>query len=144
MVKHRILLLLCVAKSLLSQPSHFVELNWVWQPDGAGVATGFTVKRGIVSGGPYTQVGIINGPAFSAFIDFGPFVEGQTYYYVVTAVGPGGESSASNEASATIPAASPAAALTLSSSVNPSTVGQAVTFTASLPETAAYFYGTVQ
>src|ERR1051325_9394852 len=144
MVKHRIVLLLCLARSLLSQPSHFVELNWVWQPDGGGIATGFTIKRGIVTGGPYTQVGVVNGPAFSAFIDFGPFVEGQTYYYVVTAVGPGGESPASNEASATIPAASFSAALTLSRSAKPSTVGQAVTFTASLPETAGYFNGTVQ
>lgn len=138
-MKRVVLLLLCAAGALLGQPFHSVSLNWAWGQDGGGAATGFNIKRGTVSGGPYTQVGVVSSPTTLTFTDFGPFVEGNTYYYVVTAFGPGGESSPSNEARATIPST-----VLFTSSVNPSTVGQAVTFTLSLPADAKSLNGTAQ
>jgi uncharacterized protein (TIGR03437 family) len=132
-------LLLCATYALFGQSSHSVSLNWAWEQDGGGTATGFNIKRGNTSGGPYAQVGALTSPSILTFTDFGPFVEGNTYYYVVTAVGHGGESSPSNEASATIPTTS-----LLTSSINPSTVGQVVTFSISLPGATAGLSGEVQ
>ena len=45
--------------------------------------------------------------AGTQFTDTSALVEGTTYFYVVTSVGPGGESVASNEASALIPVSKP-------------------------------------
>jgi hypothetical protein len=72
-----------------------VTLSW---GDVAG-ATGYNVYRGTASGGPYDKV---NGAAIGAtsFIDT-DVANGNTYFYVVRAVGPGGESGNSNEAQAT-------------------------------------------
>jgi hypothetical protein len=113
-------LILCGPGSVFGQGAHFVSLSWSWQQASGAGATGFSIKRGTVSGGPYTQVGVVGSPAILFFTDTGPFIEGNTYYYVVTAVGPGGESSPSNEASATIPisllSAWPLAGLTVSKS----------------------------
>jgi hypothetical protein len=44
-------------------------------------------------------------------------VEGTTYFYVVTAVGPGGESVNSNEATALIPVSKPSPPSNLTSTV---------------------------
>ena len=100
-------LILTAPGTLLGQASHSVTLQWAWQQGNGGAATGFNVKRGTTSGGPYTQVGAVGSSTTVVFTDSGPFVEGQTYYYVVTAVGPQGESAPSNEASATIPTSNP-------------------------------------
>ena len=67
-------------------------------------ATSYYVKRGTVSGGPYTTVGT---PAGTTYADT-KLTNGTAYYYVVTAVGASGESSNSNQASAT-PTAAPSA-----------------------------------
>ena len=70
------------------------------------------MKRAAVSGGPYTT--IASGVTTTNFTD--SLVSNETaYFYVVSAVGTGGESANSNEASATpLPAAPPAAPTGLS------------------------------
>ena len=70
-----------------------VELSW-W---GSAYATGYTVKRATTAGGPYTTVDSgIND--LLTFTDSG--MPAGTYYYVVTAATPTGESAPSNEAKA--------------------------------------------
>lgn len=51
------------------------------------------------SGGPYTKIGTTNSLQFA---DIGG-IAGTTYFYVVTAVGPNGESANSAEVSITLP-----------------------------------------
>jgi fibronectin type 3 domain-containing protein/beta-lactamase superfamily II metal-dependent hydrolase/predicted extracellular nuclease len=75
-----------------------VNLAWNTVPG----ASGYNVKRGTVAGGPYSTIA---SPATNAHDDT-TAVNGTTYYYVVSAVGPGGEGPNSSEASAT-PAATP-------------------------------------
>lgn len=70
-----------------------VVLSWT----GSAGATGYHVKRGTASGGPYTQVGT---PVASPYTDAG-LTNGTPYYYVVTAINAGGESLNSTEATAT-------------------------------------------
>jgi regulation of enolase protein 1 (concanavalin A-like superfamily) len=69
-----------------------VALNWSASPG----ANGYQVKRGTVSGGPYT---IIATPATATHNDT-TVVDGLTYYYVVSATTIGGESANSSQASA--------------------------------------------
>ncbi len=83
------------------------SLTWT----AGGGATGYNVKRGTASGGPYTTVG---SPAGTTYADTS-LTNGTAYYYVVTAVNATGESGNSNQATATPTAAStaPAAPLNL-------------------------------
>lgn len=71
-----------------------VTLSWIAVTD----ATGYNVKRSTTAGGPYTT--IASNVAGISYVDT-DVANGTTYYYVVTAVGPNGESVNSNEASAT-------------------------------------------
>ena len=75
-----------------------VSLSWT----ASASATSYNVKRSTTSGGPYTLVG---SPSSTSFTNTG-LTNGTTYFYVVTAVNSGGESSNSSEASATPQAAS--------------------------------------
>lgn len=61
-------------------------------------ATSYTVKRGSTPGGPY--VSIASGVKGARYTD-GTVANGTTYYYVVSATNPLGESGDSNEGSAT-------------------------------------------
>lgn len=61
-------------------------------------ATSYNVKRGLSLGGPYSV--IASGVLTTTFTDTG-LVNGDDYHYVVSAVGPGGESGNSSEAFAT-------------------------------------------
>jgi fibronectin type 3 domain-containing protein len=70
-----------------------VALTW----SASATATSYHVKRGAVSGGPYTQV---NAPSGTSFNDSG-LNNGTKYYYVVSAVNASGESANSTEVSAT-------------------------------------------
>jgi len=70
-----------------------VTLGW----NAAAGAASYNVKRSVVSGGPYTTIA---SPATTAYTDTG-LTNGTTYYYVVSAVGTGGESANSAAASAT-------------------------------------------
>jgi hypothetical protein len=92
---------LLISSGLMAQ-FHSVTLTWEWYRGTGGIATGFNVKRATISGGPYTTISSINEITVMTYVD-GNVVEGTTYYYVVTAVGPGGESDPSDEASALIP-----------------------------------------
>jgi hypothetical protein len=62
------------------------------------LATGYSLKRATVSGGPYTPV--TNGLTGASFADSG-LVNGTTYYYTLTANNQIGESAPSPEVSVT-------------------------------------------
>jgi hypothetical protein len=78
---------------------HSVTLTWTASTS-TGV-TGYNVFRSQTTGGPYTQMNtnLIGG---TSFVD-SSVTAGQTYYYVTTAVGISGQSSYSNETSASVP-----------------------------------------
>src|SRR4029077_5813487 len=69
-----------------------VSLGW----SASSGATSYNVKRSTTSGGPYSTIG---SPSGSSYTDT-TAVNGTTYYYVVTAVGTGGESANSRQATA--------------------------------------------
>lgn len=105
----RILLLFIIALPIWAQ--HQVTLSWNWQQGSGDPATGFNVKRGN-QGGPYQTIAQIPASPTS-FIDQGTapntLTAGNQYCYIVTATGPGGESTPSNETCVKIPASPPAA-----------------------------------
>ena len=70
-----------------------ILLNW---PASTG-ATGYSIKRGFSSGSETT---LLTGILATSYTDTN-LVNGKTYYYIVTATGPGGSSGNSPEASAT-------------------------------------------
>lgn len=69
-----------------------VALSW----NAVSGASQYTVKRSLVSGGPYTVIGTANGAVYS---DSG-LTNGVDYYYVVTASNSVGESTSSAQATA--------------------------------------------
>ena len=71
-----------------------VSLTWT----AAAGATGYNVKRSSASGGPYAVIGTTAGTA--SYTD-ATATNGTTYYYLVSANNTAGESSDSNQASAT-------------------------------------------
>ncbi len=71
-----------------------ISLSW----SASSGATSYTIKRSTTSGGPYTNVA--TGITTTSYTNTG-LTNGTTYYYVVTAVNSAGESSNSNQASAT-------------------------------------------
>jgi len=79
-------------------PVHSVNLNWV-DPD-TGVT--FNVKRGTTLGGPYAQVAGAIASNVKAYKDTA-VQAGASYFYVITATNPNGESAPSNEVGAVIP-----------------------------------------
>ena len=72
-----------------------ITLSWA----GSAYAQSYNVKRSTTSGGPYTTLGQVHGDDLF-FVDPG-LTAGTTYYYVVSANNPGGESANSVEAAAT-------------------------------------------
>jgi fibronectin type 3 domain-containing protein len=70
-----------------------VQLAWT----GSAVASSYNVKRALSPSGPYTTIGSVTGTAFTDT----QLANGTTYYYVVSAVNGGGESTDSAYASAT-------------------------------------------
>jgi hypothetical protein len=102
-----LILLLLAAFTLSAQAPHAVTLAWSWTQGTGAPATGYNVKRGTVTGGPYTQLSAIASPNTKTYVDSSGtgnvLPEGQKFCYVVTAVGQGGESLPSPEACATIP-----------------------------------------
>ncbi len=71
------------------------EVSLFWDPSNG--ATHYNVKRSLNSGGPYE---VIAGPNVPAYTDTG-LTNGTTYYYVVSADSPLGESGNSNVISRT-------------------------------------------
>jgi len=78
-----------------------VSLSWA----ASGGATGYNVKRGTASGGPYAL--IANNVGTNSFLDT-LVANGTHYYYIVTALNATDESGPSNEADATPQAPPPA------------------------------------
>jgi hypothetical protein len=79
--------------------THGVNLAWTASPS---VVIGYNVYRSSQSGGPYQPLNatLVASPAYTD----SNVQAGQRYFYVVTAMdSSGGESSFSNEASATVP-----------------------------------------
>ncbi len=70
-----------------------INLSWA----GSAGASGYNVKRGTVSGGPYTLLASTSGTTYSDT----SVVNGTMYYYVVTSSAPDGESPATGEIAAT-------------------------------------------
>lgn len=99
--------------SVIAQTPHTVTLNWAWSPGEGPVATGFNVKRGEATGGPYTTIASLTGTALRTYTDASAtgniLTPGATYYYVVTALAGTAESTPSPEAQAMIPTSAPGA-----------------------------------
>jgi len=99
-------------RSLIAQTPHSVTVTWTWSQGDGPPATGFNVKRGNTTGGPYAIIAIVTG-AIRTYNDAGGtgniLLPGTTYYYVVTAFAGVAESSPSPEAQAFIPASAPGA-----------------------------------
>jgi fibronectin type 3 domain-containing protein len=80
--------------NLMATPDNaIVTLTWTASTD----ASSYNVKRGTVSGGPYTQIGTATTTSYTDTT----VTNGTAYYYVVSAVDASGESPNSTEASAT-------------------------------------------
>ena len=94
---------------LPSQLPHAVILTFQWTQGAGAPATGFNIRRAVIpnAGTTIAPIGSLTGTTVKTFTDSGtagnPLIEGQTYYYTVTAVGSGGESGASNEVGCTVP-----------------------------------------
>jgi len=87
--------------------THGIDLTW--PASATASVTGYNVKRGTTTGGPYTKIGSTTGALAFSDVSAPLQTEGATFFYVVTATGPGGESANSPEANATIPFSVPAA-----------------------------------
>jgi fibronectin type 3 domain-containing protein len=99
-----LLISLCIpalAQCPLNSP-HCVLLSWSNSPSIS--VTGYKIYRSTKSGGPYSHIATNTPYGNTAYIDYTNLIEGDTYYYVVTAFTPSGESGYSNEATAKIPA----------------------------------------
>jgi hypothetical protein len=73
-----------------------VALSW----SASAFATSYDVKRATAAAGPYTSVGTTTAPTVT-YADSSGISNGTTYYYVVSATGPGGDSSNTSPVSAT-------------------------------------------
>jgi hypothetical protein len=85
-----------------TQPAPTVySVNLSWAPSSTAGITGYDLYRGTVMGGPYTLLTTVS-PTSVSYVDATAQV-GQTYYYVVTSIGPTGvQSSYSNVATAVV------------------------------------------
>ncbi|MEO7933317.1 MAG: LamG-like jellyroll fold domain-containing protein [Chthoniobacterales bacterium] len=90
-----------------------VTLTWT----ASSGATSYNIKRSTTDGSGYLTIGISTSATYADSI----VTNGTAYYYVVTAVGPNGESAASVQASAT-PLAPPAAPAGLTATASNATV----------------------
>jgi len=106
-------LVCALSVSLDAQTAHSVTITEACNTSG-GTVTTYNILRGTTSGGESTTpIGTVPAasctgtpPVFS-YVDSAGLVEGQTYFYEITATGPGGTSSPSSEVSATVPFSPP-------------------------------------
>ncbi len=105
-----------------------VSLTWT----ASATATSYNVKRATTTGGPYTK---ISSPSSPSFADTG-LTNGNTYFYVASAVNSAGESANSAEVSAkpTAPAQAPATPTGLMAT--PANAQVSLTWTASATATS--------
>jgi len=106
-----------------------VTLTW----NASGGATSYSVKRGLVSGGPYTGIGTVTSPAPTTFNDSG-LTNGTTYFYVVSATNSVGTSPNSAQISAT-PIVPPSFSSTATASPDPIAQGKTTSITATVNDT---------
>lgn len=103
--------------SVIAQTPHTVTLTWTWSQGDGPAATGFNVKRGATTGGPYAIVANLTGSTIRTYTDASGagniLTPGTTYYYVVTALSGGAESPPSPEAQALIPTSAPGAPISI-------------------------------
>lgn len=90
-------LLLITALGTRAAQDFSVALTWT----ASAGATGYTVYRSQTSGSNYQL--LTTSPVTGTSYQDGTVVDGQTYYYVVTAINSGGASGNSNQAGASIP-----------------------------------------
>ena len=107
-----------------------VSLSWTASTG----ATGYNVKRGTATGGPYTTVSPLNLSA-TTFTDTG-LTNGTAYFYVVTATNSAGESSNSNQATAT-PTGSQSTSITLVNQTNAIATAPVTSVAITIPATTA-------
>jgi fibronectin type 3 domain-containing protein len=74
-----------------------------WNPSSSGGVTGYNVFRAS-SSGSYGSNPLNPSPVSGTAYEDASVTEGQTYFYIVTTVGSGASSVASNEVAASIPA----------------------------------------
>ena len=106
-----------LCSGLRAQTPHTATLTWTWGQGDGPAATGFNVKRGTTTGGPYAVVANLTGTTIRTYTDAsGPgniLAPGTTYYYVVTALSGAAESLPSPEAQASIPTSVPGAPISI-------------------------------
>ena len=107
-----------------------VTLAWT----ASGGATSYTVKRGTVSGGPYSTLGTVTSPSPTSYTDSG-LTNGKTYYYVVTASNSEGTSPNSAQLAAT-PLNPPTFTSSATASPNPVKQGASTTVSVMVKDTA--------
>jgi hypothetical protein len=78
------------------------EVALSWSASASSYAGGYQILRSSAAGGPYTQVGSVNGRATVSYVDT-QVSGGRTYHYVIKATHQSWTSADSNEASATTP-----------------------------------------
>jgi len=103
-----------------------VTLTWT----AGGGATSYTVKRGTVSGGPYTSLGSVADTSPASYTDTG-LKNGTTYYYVVSGTNAAGTGPNSAELAVT-PVVPPTFSSSASASPNPVTQGTGTTISATV------------
>ena len=103
-----------------------VTLTWT----AAGGATSYTVKRGTVSGGPYTNLGSVADTSPATYTDSG-LTNGATDYYVVSGTNAAGAGPNSAELAVT-PIVPPTFSSSASATPNPVTQGAATTISATV------------
>ncbi len=109
-----------------TQGNYQIALSW----NPSTGASDYNVYRSNVSGGPYTLIGSIGGTAYN---DASILFSGATYYYVVTAVNPNGESADSGEVGASLSPTSVVFPPIITSEPSPqdALIGDATSFTVS-------------
>ncbi len=84
-----------VPASVTAAPDTYARIDLTWNASSGALS--YNIRRSAVHNGPYTNLAASVNPFYT---DTG-LINGNTYYYVISAVGTGGESANSVEASAT-------------------------------------------
>src|SRR5208282_5030746 len=85
------------APTILSVVTNYGQVSLTWSTSPG--ATNYNVKRSTSSGGPYTTIASTSSTGYTDM----SVLDGTTYYYVVSAVGAGGEGPNSAQVTATPP-----------------------------------------